>query len=59
VTEEQLQEIEAFYCAMLPQTPFIGQLRVQELLAEVRRLRDQNKALDPYGRGVVTRATTF
>jgi hypothetical protein len=32
---------------------------MEELIAEVRRLRDQNKALDPYGRGVVTKSTEF
>jgi hypothetical protein len=60
VTEEQLQEIERKLgeCETYAYLPEI-EPDMRALVAEVRRLRDQNKALDPYGRGVVTRATTF
>lgn len=30
-----------------------------DLIAEVRRLREQNKKLDPYGRGVVSVSSEF
>lgn len=32
---------------------------VRDLIAEVRRLREQNKALDPYGRGIMSKSTEF